>query len=175
MPQNTGYIVQSKIIDGDTIPYICLREVIIYPTRQFKDQQEQLKYMKLVRNLKKVYPYAKLAKNKFKQINDNLAKLKSESDRKIYTKIAERQIKQEYEEELKGLSVSQGRLLIKLIDRETGETSYELVKELKGSFSAFLWQSVARIFGSDLKDEYDSEGEDKLLEQLILLIENGQL
>jgi hypothetical protein len=69
--------------------------------------------------------------------------------------------------------MNQGRILIKLIDRETGNTSYDLVKQLRGSFSAFMWQSLARLFGSNLKSEYDPTGEDRLIEVAIKQIEAG--
>ena len=69
----------------------------------------------------------------------------------------------------------QGRILLKLIDRETGETSYALLKDLKNSFSAVFWQTLARLFGQNLKSEFDPEGEDKLLNDIVLMIEAGQL
>jgi hypothetical protein len=76
---------------------------------------------------------------------------------------------------LRKLTFTQGRILIKLIDRETGHTTYEIVKELKGSLSAFFWQSVARIFGSNLKMEYDAKGDDRMIEDIVIRIENGML
>ena len=81
----------------------------------------------------------------------------------------------EFEEELRSLTITQGRLLIKLIDRETGHTSFELVRELRGSFPAFFWQTIARLFGSNLKTKFDPAGEDELIDQIILLIESGQI
>jgi len=84
-------------------------------------------------------------------------------------------LKRQFESDLKNLSISQGRILIKLIDRETGNTSYELVKDLRGGFQAFMWQSLARLFGSNLKDQYDAQNEDQLIESIILQIERGEL
>jgi pyruvate dehydrogenase complex dehydrogenase (E1) component len=81
----------------------------------------------------------------------------------------------EFEDDLTKLTITQGRLLIKLIDRETGNTSFDLVKELRGSFSAFFWQAIARLFGSNLKSTFDKDGEDKLIDQILVLIDNGQL
>lgn len=77
--------------------------------------------------------------------------------------------------ELKKLTITQGRILLKLIDRETGDTSYELLKELRGSISAVFWQTIARIFGSDLKSQYDPKGDDFLIERVVKLIETGQI
>jgi hypothetical protein len=80
----------------------------------------------------------------------------------------------QYKEEIKGLTITQGRLLIKLLDRQTGKTSYEMIKELRGSFSAFMWQTVACLFGNDLKDKYDPE-ENQNIESIIHLIEVGAI
>ena len=101
--------------------------------------------------------------------------LKTEREQRQYIKQVEAEIMDKYEDDLKGLNITQGRILLKLIDRETGETSYELLKELKGSFSAVFWQTLARIFGNNLKSEFDPEGEDKLLNEIMILMENGQL
>ena len=84
-------------------------------------------------------------------------------------------LQDQFGDELKKLSVNQGRLLLKLVDRETGNTSYEIVKELRGTFSAFFWQSLALLFGSSMKSKYDPAGDDKLIEQIIVQIDNGQI
>ena len=98
----------------------------------------------------------------------------NESTRKAYMKTVEKELKAEFEELLKDLSMTQGKILLKLIDRETGNTSYELVKDLRGGFQAFMWQSVARLFGSNMKSEYDPNGEDVMIERAIKLVEAGQ-
>ena len=105
----------------------------------------------------------------------HLLTLKTEKDKRAYIKQVEREIHEEFEGDLKKLTITQGRILLKLIDREVGETSYDLLKEFKGTFSAFFWQTLARIFGHDLKSEFDPEGEDILLNEIVILIENGQL
>jgi len=104
-----------------------------------------------------------------------LSLIKTKREREKYVDQAEKEIREEFEKQLMKLTVSQGKMLIKLIDRETGKTSYELVKELKGSFSAGFWQAVARVFGSNLKTEFDADGEDKILDELVTLYEHRQL
>ena len=121
-----------------------------------------------------MYPYAILAAAKLKEYNNILEKMPNEKMRNAYLKIIEKQLKDEFEEPLKDLSITQGRILLKLIDRETGNTSYELVKGLRGNFQAFMWQSVARLFGSNMKAAYDPTGEDVMIERAIKLIEAGQ-
>ncbi len=167
--------VPQKIIDGDTLPHVYIDEIKVMPPWKFKNNREQYRYSRLVINIKKTLPYARLANYKLNQIALSLDTIKGERRRKIFVKQAEKELFSEFEQPLKKLTYSQGRMLIKLIDRETGDTSYELIKELKGGFSAFMWQSVARIFGSNLKDEYNSSGNDAMVEHIIIMIDNGML
>jgi hypothetical protein len=132
-------------------------------------------YRRLVYNIKKVYPYAKLAGERYGEVVDHLNSLKSNKEQREYLKLVEKDILAQYEEELKDLTITQGRILIKLIDRETQNTSFEVVKELRGSFQAAFWQTVARLFGSNLKVEYDPKGEDKMTEEIMRMIEMGYL
>ncbi|OFX23143.1 MAG: hypothetical protein A2033_15370 [Bacteroidetes bacterium GWA2_31_9] len=169
------YLVDAVVEDGDTIPFIKLREIVILPPKVFTSKKQEQKYLRLVKNIKKVYPYAKLARNKMYEIHNNVISFQTESEKNKYLKVAEKELKNEFEDELKDLTITQGKLLIKLIDRETGQTTYAIVKELRGSVEAFLWQSVARIFGSSLKTEFDSDGEDKMIEDIIVRIDNGQI
>ncbi len=172
---DASYVLYGVIVNGDTLLLSSIDEVYIFPMRKFKSERDLRRYRRLIRNVKKAYPYAKLAKKKLDEIEANLLKLKTEKARKEYIKQVEKEIIDEYEDELKKLTITQGRILIKLIDRETGDTSYQLVKELRGSFSAFFWQALARLFGSNLKSEFDAQGEDKLINEIVILIENGQL
>ena len=169
-----GYLVNKRIVDGDTMALVNLKEVIILPPHEFHSKKEVLKYAKLVRNVKKVLPYAKIARTKLLLIESEVEKISTEAERKEFIKHAEKSLKEDFQDEITNLTMSQGRILIKLIDRETGNTSYALIKELKGSFSAFLYQSIARLFGENLKDEYDAKGDDKLIEEIVIRIENGE-
>lgn len=170
-----GYVIEGRIVDNDTILHVNIKEIIVFAPKTFKNKRQVRKYNRLVRNLKKVYPYAKLANLKLKQIETHLITLDTEIAQKRYIKLADKELRDEFENELIKLTITQGRLLIKLIDRETGNTTYHLVKELKGSFTAFIFQTLARLFGNDLKDEFDAEGDDQLIEQILIMIDNGQL
>ena len=138
-------------------------------------KREFKQYTTLEMRVKKVYPIAKLAGKKIAEYNQVYLNFKSNRERKEYVKNIEKQLFAEYEHEIKTMSISQGRILIKLIDRETGESSYEIIKEFKGGFSAFLWQGVARIFGHNLKDEYDAINEDRMIEYIIWKIDTGMI
>jgi len=167
-----GFLVHTTVYQGDTIPYISLPAVTCYGDRVFRNKRQAEAWTRTKYNVKKVYPYAILAAAKLKEYDRLLAQM-SASDRSKYTKMAEDQLKAEFSEELKKLSVSQGKILIKLIDRETGKTTYDVVKDMRGSFSAFMWQGVALMFNSNLKAEYDAQGDDKAIEEAIKLVENG--
>lgn len=171
--QKMQYRVNAEIYNGDTIPSIRFQDVYVYADYVYKNKKQYEVWTRTKYNVKKVYPYAILAAAKLKEYNTIMEKM-DEKTRKAYLKVVERQLKDEFEEPLKNLSMTQGKILLKLIDRETGNTSYTLVKDLRGDFQAFMWQSLARLFGSNMKDEYDPTGEDIMIERAIKLIEAGQ-
>ena len=165
--------VRATVYEGDTIPYVSLAPVVCYVPRYFTNQKDAVKWTRIKYNVKVVYPYAILAAAKLKEYSLILSKIPNESDKRAFTSQAEKQLKAQFGEELKNLSMTQGRILIKLVYRETGRTTYDVVKEMRGSFSAFMWQSLAFVFSSNLKDDYDAEGDDKDIEEAIRLIEDG--
>lgn len=172
----TTIYLPAKIINGDTIIEATLPEVVLgEPRPQFENRFQEKQYWRLVYNLKKVIPYAKLAKQKLDEMNAHYMVLKSEKEKKKYAKEMEDQIRAQFEEQLKSLTITQGKLLIKLIYRETGSTSYDIVKEFRGGLSAMFWQALARLFGSNLKTKYDPQGEDLLMEQIVQAIEQGMI
>ncbi len=171
-----GLLMPAKIENGDTIVLANLDEITIptpFTKPTFENKREERRYTRLMYNLKKVYPYAKMARSKLLEMNEHYKSLSSERERKAYTKQVEKDIRDQYEDQLKDLTRTQGLLLIKLIDRETGKVSYELVKEFRGSFSAFFWQTLARLFGLNLKTQYDPMGEDKPIEDILRAIDAG--
>ena len=174
VPEIIGTLVETVYYEGDTIPYAKLGVVTCSADRVFKNYRQKAAWDRLKYNVKKVYPYAILASAKLKEYDRVLATIPSESGKKAFMKLAEKQLKKEFSQELKNLSVNQGRILIKLIDRETGKTTYDIVKNMRGSFSAAMWQGVAIVFNSSLKSDYDAEGEEKNIELAIRMIEDGQ-
>ncbi len=173
--QDDVIITRACVFEGDTIPFIELSPVTIFAPMEFRNKRQQRKYTKLVRNVKKVYPYAKLAGIKFEEYNEILAGIETEKEKKKIMKQLEQELKDEFEEDLKNLTFSQGKILIKLVDRETGNSSYHIVKDLRGAFVAFFWQSLARLFGYNLKIKYDPEGDDARIESIVRRIEAGYL
>ncbi len=174
VPDLKGILVETVFYQGDTIPYGKLAVVTCSADRTFKTYRQKAAWDRLKYNVKKVYPYAILASVKIKEYDRVLATMPNERDRKAFTKLAEKQLKDEFGDELKNLTVTQGRILIKLIDRETGRTTYDVVKCMRGSFSAAMWQGVALVFNSSLKSDYDADGDEKNIEMAIRMIEDGQ-
>lgn len=170
-----GTICLTEVVEGDTVALVVLDPAVISGPRVFRSKRDERKYRRLEKKVLKVYPYAWAAGVLMRDYEAELASLHTERERKRYLKEAEESLKKRFEGELRNMRVSEGVLLIKLIDRETGDTSYGLVQELKGNFSAFMWQSVARLFGHNLKDDYDPNGADKDVEEIIRDIEYGIL
>jgi hypothetical protein len=170
-----GVPVNALVKDGDTVLISHLEEAVIQPRSRHAAARDMRQYWRLVYNVKKVYPYAKLAGEKFAEVNAHMQSLKTKKEQREYIRQVEKEILKQYEEDLKSLTITQGRILIKLIDRETSETSYNVVKDLRGSFQATFWQAIARIFGSNLKAEFDAAAEDKMIDDIMVMIEKGQL
>lgn len=175
LAQEDVYVVFGKVVDGDTIPFIPLKEVTIYSWRLLDDKKSERRLTRLMKNVKKVYPYAKLAGIKLREYEEVLLAAENEKERRKIMKQAEEEIEQQYGQELRDLTFSQGKILIKLIYRETANTSYDLVADLRGKFIAAFYQAFARIFGYNLKEKYDPEGDDRDIEIIVRMIENGQL
>ena len=176
MGQEVKYtVLPVQIIDGDTLPFVRLKEVEVYSLKIPKRRKDQKRLTKLVKNVKLVYPYAKLAGIKLREYEELLLNAANDKERKIIMKQAEKEINEEYGGDLRELNFSQGKILIKLIDRETGESSYGLVQDLRGKFTAFWYQAFARLWGYNLKVKYDPEGEDGRIETIVRMIERGQL
>lgn len=167
--------VKAEIIDGDTIAAVDLQEAMVIAPQLAANPDEVKKFAKLVRMVKKVYPYAKLAGIRFNEMNAQIRNAPSKKEERRIINAVEEEIQNKYGPELKKLTFSQGKILIKLLDRETGNTSYALVKEFKGMFMAFFYQNFAKLWGYNLKTKYDPQGEDRDIEMIVQLIEKGQI
>lgn len=174
--QTRPNVQMCVILDGDTVPYYNLREVAVVESFSLLTKEEIRKNQKLIRNVRKMMPYAKTAKARLDKLEKEAAGL-SPKQRKAMMKTTEKEIMDEFSEELKRFTFSQGKVLLKLVDRETGSTSYVLVNELRGKMRASFYQTFARIFGYNLKAHYDPKNnkEDELIERIVRSIELGRL
>lgn len=163
---------------GDTIPHIILQELEVKPMPTFESRRFARRYWRLVGRVKKTYPYAVAAAQLMEEYSAKyeLSNVK-ESEKRKYLKMMEKELLEKYGDELRKMSISDGRILIKLIDRETNSTSYTLIKELRGGTSAFFWQGVARLFGNDLKSEFNpaENFEDEYIDQILLFLKYNMI
>ncbi|MDR2359606.1 MAG: DUF4294 domain-containing protein [Prevotellaceae bacterium] len=168
------YTMPPIIENGDTLYQLSLPPAYVFAFPKVKNNSKEWKeYRKLVYNFRKVYPYALMAKQKTDAMEEELAALPSKKEREALIKKYEKNLFAEFEQPIRKLTFSQGKLLLKLVDREVGQTSYYVIKDLKGGFTAFFWQGIARLFGANLKKPYDKYGEDRKVEELVKLYQEG--
>lgn len=166
----------GKVLDGgDSIQYMEMNNVFVYPQLTFKNKKQASAYMQLVRNVKKVLPIAKEANQLLIETYEYLETLPNKKTKDEHMKKVEQEIIKTYKPRMKKLTYSQGKLLIKLINRECNSSSYDIIKAFLGPVRSGFWQAFAYIYGASLKKEYDSEGVDRLTERVVLLVEAGQL
>lgn len=158
--------------NGDTIAVVFLPSITISSKRVFKTKRDQKRYNKLYYNVLKAYPLAKVAGMRLQELEAALPSI-PEHKRQKHIKGVEEDLKKKYKQDLLNLTVSQGKILIKLIDRETSRTGYEVIKEFRGGFQAFMWQSLAGLFGTNLKTGYDDQ-EDRDIELILQDIEGDR-
>ncbi|HPF50416.1 MAG TPA: DUF4294 domain-containing protein [Draconibacterium sp.] len=165
----------GMVQNGDTLIFKNIKEVVVFPTRTFKNNRQYRRYTRYILKVKKVYPLAVEARKLLDEYEPRYYALEDQKDRRKLMKELERKLLDEHKEELKKWSISDGRILLKLINRETERTPYSLIKDFRGGFSATFWQGIAKLFKNDLKDDYDPKGDDKMLEEIVTLIELGYL
>ena len=167
--------VGKVLHEGDSIQYMEMNNVYVYPELTFKNKKQAQSYMRLVNNVKKVLPIAKEARQMLIETTEFLDMLPDEKSKNEHIKRVEEDIFRTYKPKMKKLTYSQGKLLIKLIDRECHSSSYEMIKAFMGPIRAGFWQVFAWGFGASLKKEYDPTGTDRLTERVVLMVEAGQI
>ena len=170
-----GYLVPACIYEGDTIASLRMPTLYCFKPLNFKNKKQRQQYNRLVRNVKKTLPIAKEVNRAIIETYELLQTLPDEKARQKHLNAVEKSVKEQYTPRMKKLTFAQGKLLIKLINRETDSSSFELVKAFLGPFKAGFYQAFAAIFGASLKKEYHPEGEDAMVEQIVLLVESGQI
>ena len=160
---------------GKVIPHVIYPTLPKYAPMEFKSEKEREKYNRLVYNVKKVLPWAKLAKLTIVETYDFIETRPTKKERDAHLKRVEAGLKRQYGPALKKLSRSQGRLLVKLVNRECNQTGYNIARAFMGSFKANLYQSVAVLFGNSLTKKYDPEGDDQFTERVVRMVEAGLL
>lgn len=166
---------RAYVEGNDTVAIVNLRDIYIFPQVKFRNKREEERYWKLVRDVKRTLPYAKMVYATLIETYEYIETLPDEKSKREHLKRMEKELFQDYKPEMKKMSLSQGKLLIRLIDRECNQTSFELAKAFLGGFRANFWNLFAGMFGASLKTGYDPDGNDKLTERIVVLVESGQL
>ncbi len=165
----------NKSNEKDTIYFIRLNEIyVINRDNNRKSNREWREFYRLVYNFKKTYPYALIAKEKITYADSVLSSKKfTRRERERFIRDFEKDLFKDFEKPLRSMSISQGKLLLKLIDREIGQSSHSIIRSYRGGVAAGFWQGIARLFGSDLKKPYDKFGDDRQVEELVIMYHRG--
>jgi len=166
-PNDTLY-VPFVVVEGDTMTYREMEMVHVFAPMTEAQREAYRRWTRLRNAVYVTYPYARKAGAVFNEINSHLARMPDRRRREAYIRSREADLRKEFTTPLTNLSVYQGKVLMKIINRQTRNTCYEIIREFKGTFSARFWQTVAWIFGSSLKLDYDPRGEDAELERIVL-------
>lgn len=167
--------VGKVLLNHDSIQYVELNNVYVYPVPVFKNAQERAAYNRLVYNIKKVLPIAKEVNQIVIETYQYLQTLPNKKAKDAHMKIVEKEIKKEYTPRMKKLTYSQGKLLIKLVYRETNSSGYQLIQAFLGPVRAGFYQAFAWTFGASLMKKYDPNGADRVTERIVRKVESGQL
>lgn len=167
----------GKVLDegGDSIQYVEVGNVYVYPEPVFKNAKQRATYNRLVSNVKKVLPIAKEVNRIIIETYEYLQTLPDKKARDAHMKLVEKSIRKEYTPRMKKLSYQQGKLLIKLVYRECNSSSYQLIQAFLGPIRAGFYQAFAALFGASLTKKYDPNGIDRLTERVVLMVESGQI
>lgn len=167
--------VELQVKNNDTFYLARMHDIYVYPKLVFRNKQQERFYWKTVRDVKKTLPFAKLLAQEMVFADQQLAMIPDKKMRKRWWKDHEKYLFKKYEQDFRKMTASQGQMLMKLMDRESDRTSYEIIKHYRGKASANFWQFVAKLFKNDLKEGYDAEDKDRIVERVINLVEAGQL
>lgn len=164
-----GAVMEMLVIDGDTSYIYNMQTFAVVDLKPYGIPAKDKLFRKLRYHVKKVYPYAKVASDKLNMYEKQLVGVKSNSKRKKIMKKREKALKEEFEDVIKTMSKTSGRVLIKLIDRETGQSTYEIIKEMRGGFKAWTYQGIGKFYGADLKQRFDPKNneEDEMIERVV--------
>ena len=165
-------LLGAIVVDNDTFPMSYMQNVYITDKLPRRYVRTRRKYDRLKYNVQKVYPYAIIAAEVLKDVDVTLLQYADDKKaRKAYLKTIEKELNKRFKGELENLTITQGQILVKLINRQTGKNCFSIIKELKGGFSAVIWQSLALLFSNNLKKEYDPYDRDKDIEDVVVELE----
>ena len=167
--------VGKALVGGDSIQYVELNPLYVYPQPTFSDARQRQAYNRLVANVKKVLPIAKEVNAIIIETYEYLQTLPNKRAKDEHMKLVEKDIRKRYTPRMKKLTYAQGKLLIKLVYRECDSSSYQLIQAFLGPIRAGFYQAFAALFGASLTKKYDADGVDRYTERIVRQVEAGQL
>lgn len=171
------HLLPATVTEGDTLPHVYLQEIKVEGKNLYKRKYKRAgrRRTRLEYNVKKVYPYARIAARQIQQIDRQIGQVKDRSKRKEIIKKEYKTLMKAFKQPLMKLTITQGRILVRLIYRETNNSAFAHIKEYKGNVNAYFWQSLALLFGNNLKADYEPHGKDREIEEIVKRIERGEL
>ena len=172
-----GYYHFIEPSTGDTLAMVLFNPITVYPRERFRNKAEEKQYWKIVRDVKKTLPYAKLISSTLLETYEYIDTYQNQKQKQAYLKKFEKELFAQYKPQMKKLTKNQGKMLIKLINRETNQSSYSIVKAFLGTFRAGFWQTFSKFFGASLKQGYhpNMNKQDAMIERICIQIEQGTL
>ncbi|MBP1618545.1 MAG: hypothetical protein H6Q14_2372 [Bacteroidetes bacterium] len=169
------YKCPAEMYNGELIASLWIQEIFIYPPLVFTNDRQRTEYTRLVRDVKKAMPYAQDVSKMIIETYEYMETLPDEKAKKKHLSAVQKYVMDAYKPRMKKLTKNQGKILVKLIDRECNVSTYEIVKSLVGTFKAGVYNAFAGIFGNSLRQEYDPEGKDRLIERIVIQVQQGVL
>ncbi len=172
-----GYYHFIEPSTGDTLAMIVFNPITIYPRERFRNKAEEKQYWKMVRDVKKTLPYAKLISSTLLETYEYIDTYQTQKQKQAYLTRFEKELFNQYKPQMNKMTKNQGKLLIKLINRETNQSSYSILKAFLGTFRAGFWQTFSKFFGASLKAGYhpNKDKKDAMIERICVQVEQGTL
>lgn len=161
-----GRIMTAMITEtGDTLIMETLDDISITSLRSFKDEADYRKYMKFKRYAAVVYPYAKEAIRIFTE-TEHVTQTMSRRKRKKHIKKLQEELKRDFEGPLMKLTKLQGKIMVKMIEKELDKNMFDLIKGVRGRFTAMYWHNASKLYSYDLKEGY-TPGQYEILDAVL--------
>ena len=177
--KNTIYLIPNVytavVINNDTVACMYLTDFIKYSPLRHRTTQDVVQYNRLIRDVKRTLPFAKEVAKIIIETYEYMETLPDHKTKQKHLERMEKHLKDVYTPKMKKLTRRQGQLLMKLIDRETNSSSYHIVESFMGSFKAFTYNMFAGLFGNSLKKRYNPYDEDRMVERVAVLVEQGAI
>lgn len=172
---NGEVLVRCVVENGDTMPCFEMKRLWFYPKRTFRSKKQEQQYWRMVRDVKAALPVVYYIEGVIRQTNDTLMSMPTKKQRDKYMAHFEKRIYKQNYDAMSELTLRQGMLVMRLLDRDIEQTSYDLIKAYRGWFRAGFYQLFAKFCGADLKVKFGDGKNDGIYEEIINLVEAGQL